>query len=1832
VLGNIWIDGTATYTNNFFTLKIGGNLHLNGVWDSPRVRFAGEGEQIVSAAPGKVFGASRTSIDFEDLDPTSPLKFTTDLTFIDIALVMNNSTIEFTPGIEVALYEEEIDEAVIIGNNSSLRMGNGSYLQDCDIENLTFMGTVNIGSGNTTSGEIINADTLQNLINGSRTLEVFGNFTNQGLITNTNNNIHFIFHGDVTNSGQWSCYYFNFDGSQDHHIFFAPDTYVYCNFMNNLEPASKIILQSNFEVHNGTIVPDECQIEANGHLFSLRQNASIQACNIIDPQLGGEFKVASGVTFTGNVVVVDSLLKGNFNSHQQITVDGNLINNGWICRGSFSPTYGLQIDLTGNLENNGFFEVEALNFTGSLNQQISSTLKGCEIIADWVNDTDDTSDIVLLTDVIFTNAGIDLSGANLDCQAANIITAGGFLENGYLMANGNYLMQSSDAFLKNMQIENAHLKGVCQVFSDENQFIGTTVVDDTLQKRQLNSHADITVNGNLVNNGRICRGPTNTSYGIRIDLTGNFESNGFFDVERLRFTGTQDQHLSSTQKGTELDIDMIQDTDPGSDVILDTDVTLFDCEMYLNETTLQLNNVNLFMIGGEIQEGYLTSQQNYLHQSQNANIFKMNVSETHLKGDCHIWGDENHFENVTVDDTLRNRDISGGIMLTASGDFINNGIITSYNTYHIELHVEGNFYNHGNALLSEVTFTGSGIQEFSSTPGTIQEADIGNAKPDGHVLAIDDINVSACIMDFGDKELYLQDADMYADGGQINSTKIHGNGNDLTMQNGGFFWDVYLKDITLKNNVGGRGASNTFENVTVEDTLSRGGNFYADIEITVKGILQNNGYIDSDHDSYDFVFFVEDTIVNNGVFMAEKIQFSGSGTHYIQSQGGHVFELEKLFNPANGGPVEVVSDLLLLNAEVDFNGHQLILPENGLLQLDNSILNDMAVTCGENAIISGMNTSIIEYSSIEGAWFFGEFELGEDNIFTNCILDAMLVNDNIYSNVDLDMEGVFYNNNSILNRPSWSHKLYLNVVGHLMHDGVIECEEARWRGTDDQDIYLLNGNEINTPCEFDAMTISGPFQWYKNNVLIDGADDRQYNMPMIGVADRGYFHCETGEGLSRTIRICTPVEIDLDAEAWFCQDETVTLEPVIAFGEPPYTWSWSPATGLSDPNVQNPEANPEEPTLYTLHVTDAIGCTGQMDIMVQQYPQVFASAGNDKEICLGESTVLNGSASGGLADYSYQWTPAIGLNNPNIANPVASPLISTSYTLTVTDQNGCSETDQVTVTVNPLPEVFGLSQDSTHFCYEQDTIIVWLLDSEIGVDYHLLVNGMPNPGGEIFAGTGEAIPVWATTTVQGHYTLKGVNTVTGCENMMEGSVMIFIDFLPEVVDQSGDEEILEGESALLWVEVTSTQPPWLQWYKDGELLDGETNHQLIIDDATLDDTGEYWCVVANNCDVTQSEPVTILVLQQQLVDIPAGWSGFSTYMDLHNPELPAMFEGLGDDLVIVNDFENMYWPAGGVNTYLNWEAQRGAQIKLEAAATIDLRGMHTMDQTLILGPGWHYLPVLSNCQLNTQDLLSPLGDAVEMVKDIAGTGVYWPEFDIYTLATLEPGKAYFLKLNEESEITYPGCTKQSGIAPAPLKPENTSPWPDPAYTPGSHIIAAPAKTVQHVLQPGDWVGIFTQGGVCAGLARFEGDQMAISVFGTDFTASNLSGFAEGEQMRFKVFRQTTGEILDFIPEFKAGTDGGDFKVNGISVVEDIRISGSGSEAFSVYPNPATDYLIVSGIAHGSAWKLCNATGVVVASGALSVNFKIGLSGIQPGVYTLQIAGNSKWNYQKVIVK
>lgn len=155
-----------------------------------------------------------------------------------------------------------------------------------------------------------------------------------------------------------------------------------------------------------------------------------------------------------------------------------------------------------------------------------------------------------------------------------------------------------------------------------------------------------------------------------------------------------------------------------------------------------------------------------------------------------------------------------------------------------------------------------------------------------------------------------------------------------------------------------------------------------------------------------------------------------------------------------------------------------------------------------------------------------------------------------------------------------------------------------------------------------------------------------------------------------------------------CNEMTVSGIPYVQ-NFPVATWLWDFGDGNSS-NVQNPIHTYSNEGSYNIKliISDMNGCRDSISTQVIAYSTQI-SLSNDTSIC--EKNTVQFTAWGGN---TYQWTPAATLNDPNIANPVATPLATTKYFVKVTKAAGCEITDSVLVTVNNLPNIIK-SPDTT---------------------------------------------------------------------------------------------------------------------------------------------------------------------------------------------------------------------------------------------------------------------------------------------------------------------------------------------------------------------------------------------------------------------------------------------------------------------------------------------------------------------------------------------------------
>jgi gliding motility-associated-like protein len=245
------------------------------------------------------------------------------------------------------------------------------------------------------------------------------------------------------------------------------------------------------------------------------------------------------------------------------------------------------------------------------------------------------------------------------------------------------------------------------------------------------------------------------------------------------------------------------------------------------------------------------------------------------------------------------------------------------------------------------------------------------------------------------------------------------------------------------------------------------------------------------------------------------------------------------------------------------------------------------------------------------------------------------------------------------------------------------------------------------------------------------------------------------------------------------------------------SYLWAPAATLDNPNISNPTASPATTTTYTLTVTSASGCTDTDDVTVTIVTTINATISSNVNICRGQSTPL--VAGGGS---TYTWTPTAGLSNAAIFNPVASPTVTTIYTVTVSAGATCpTATAAVAVNVTPNPTVTVSAPDTT-CAGQQGTVHAY------GATTYLW------PASGITTDS-----IISNPSVTTNYTVIGANNngSYNCTDTASGTIIVVpapgVDFVTTTPEDPGDYAVtIENSDSLYnsyWVVNASDTLPYL---------------------------------------------------------------------------------------------------------------------------------------------------------------------------------------------------------------------------------------------------------------------------------------------------------------------------------------------------------------------------------------------------------------------------------------
>ena len=315
----------------------------------------------------------------------------------------------------------------------------------------------------------------------------------------------------------------------------------------------------------------------------------------------------------------------------------------------------------------------------------------------------------------------------------------------------------------------------------------------------------------------------------------------------------------------------------------------------------------------------------------------------------------------------------------------------------------------------------------------------------------------------------------------------------------------------------------------------------------------------------------------------------------------------------------------------------------------------------------------------------------------------------------------------------------------------------------------------------------------------------------------------TGCSLDSIFAVTQPTTFNVtvnasDANCFGVCDGVIEMLPD---GSGPYTYNWTP-------NVSTGNTNSSLcPGAYEILVSDQDGCSQVLNATIAEPIKIDALVSSDKsEICIGGSANLMSIVTGGTQPFSYDWSsspqdPTLDIGNPA---PWVSPSGTTTYTLVVTDANGCQSAPK-NITIEVLPELILIGSE-TSLCPNEDGVIDLSLS---GGDGNYAIFLLPD----------QVNPVTLPMTVQPSETSSYDFMVTdGCETPAGlATSTVIVHGLPEIIL---DAEPKMGCAPLTVNFTNQIQPSPQFWnWSFGDSASGSNSAQVESPNHTYEDDGLY---------------------------------------------------------------------------------------------------------------------------------------------------------------------------------------------------------------------------------------------------------------------------------------------------------------------------------------------------------------------------------------------------------
>jgi len=397
------------------------------------------------------------------------------------------------------------------------------------------------------------------------------------------------------------------------------------------------------------------------------------------------------------------------------------------------------------------------------------------------------------------------------------------------------------------------------------------------------------------------------------------------------------------------------------------------------------------------------------------------------------------------------------------------------------------------------------------------------------------------------------------------------------------------------------------------------------------------------------------------------------------------------------------------------------------------------------------------------------------------------------------------------------------------------------------------------------------------------------------------------------------------------------------------------------------------------HITDSIQLNNNDTVNV--YPVPFVNLGNDSNITSGSITLNAGSGFD-----NYLWSNGTTIDSLTVS-------LSGTYSVTVASNFGCTAFDEVNL-------IFGNSNIDI-------------------VTTDVTCTGLTNGSADLtIIGTGPFSYLWSNqaTTQDINDLSPGIYSVTVSQGLSVFSTLSIEINVPQplipvfAITDAGCETCSDGAIDL---SMNGGITPYIFGWSNGASTEDIAG--------LLPGTYNVYILDNNNCYTYNLATVDFSITGLQIISLVQGWSIFSTYIDPFCPLFDSVFSSLTSQTIIVKNGEGLvFWPQYNINGIGDMAIGKGYQVKMITSQALNISGEVIIPENtpLEVPSGWSIIGYLRQNPGLITDMIYGISSNIRIMKS-GGGDVFWPQFNLNTIISMNPGEGYQLNMISADTLTYP---------------------------------------------------------------------------------------------------------------------------------------------------------------------------------------------------------------------